>query len=214
MQGPLYKSARLTAKKVYQEKDLITRLQLLEEQQQHEYLDSRVEEIAKIKAELTEIEAIQSLRDSVLEIRYGSPISNLVQSGIGLILGWFLVRISVDAQSFLSYIPIAATFLIIITLGIILYIIRLNFRILYGMAELVVGCLTALRYLLPELNVDLPDQIFYLQFLGGLYIIVRGLDNVTKGLEAKDETTFWRILINRVKEFFHSISSDEINISD
>lgn len=214
MQSPLYKSTRLAAKKVYQEKDLRTRLKLLEEQQQHEYLDSRDQEIEKIKVDLTEIEAIQELTGYALEVKYSSPISNLVQSGIGLILGWFLVRISVDAQSFLSCLPIAATFLVIVTLGIILYIIRLNFRILYGMAELVVGCLTALRYLLPELNFDLPDQVFYLQFLGGLYIIVRGLDNVTKGLETKNEPTFWQILINRVKEFVHSISPDKINDID
>lgn len=64
--------------------------------------------------------------------------------------------------------------------GIVFFGIRLWFRFWYGAAEVVVGVVVA--YLSYEANVGKPTtNIFFAVLTAGVYLVVRGLDNVHQG---------------------------------
>jgi hypothetical protein len=76
--------------------------------------------------------------------------------------------------------------------GILLYYLRARYRLIYGVAETIVGYLTVAKIVFPEVDIHEIDTAQGLGILGGLYIIVRGLDNVGKGLEKTPYKDRWR----------------------
>jgi hypothetical protein len=73
-----------------------------------------------------------------------------------------------------------------------LYALRGRYRLVYGVAETAVGYLTAVRLVFPTTNIHSIGLVQGIGLLGGLYIIVRGLDNVAKGLENTAYKGLWR----------------------
>lgn len=70
--------------------------------------------------------------------------------------------------------------------GICLYLIRENFRSAYGLVEVLVGVITLYKTIDSNESLNLHWN-YILGILGGLYIIVRGLDNLVK---AQKDTPF------------------------
>jgi hypothetical protein len=77
-------------------------------------------------------------------------------------------------------------------LGVVLYWVRAHFRLTYGISEFLVGLITATRVILPKFQFDNLEVVAILQILGGLYIMVRGLDNVEKGLRGSRLQPVWQ----------------------
>jgi hypothetical protein len=71
-------------------------------------------------------------------------------------------------------------------LGLLLYWFRCVLPIPYGITELIIGIITAVQaFLLIQnglINETKPSLEIMLKLAAGLYIIVRGMDNISKGL--------------------------------
>ncbi len=68
-------------------------------------------------------------------------------------------------------------------LGVGLFWMRAKFRLTYGISEFFIGVIMTSRVVFPQFNIASIQAVTVLQFLGGLYVMVRGLDNVEKGLK-------------------------------
>ncbi|MBA0885506.1 hypothetical protein EOD40_15580 [Flavobacterium sufflavum] len=70
--------------------------------------------------------------------------------------------------------------------GFLLFLYRENYRLGYGILEIIVGLLTIIS-LFENMNNQsrVLDIEVYVKLGGGLYIIVRGMDNVFKNIENK-----------------------------
>jgi len=93
-----------------------------------------------------------------------------------------------NLQLILSTINIWGTIVLILLLGVGLFIYREKQRLSYGIFEITVGVIAIISLFTPvdfsykELTFDLN---FNLKLLGGLYIMVRGQDNVLKAIRNK-----------------------------
>lgn len=120
--------------------------------------------------------------------RWGILINILIAFGI-LISTIFLIRNFAD---YIDQITNIIWILILIIAGLLLFEAREKRRQLYGFLEIGVGILTIIIIFYPKLisfNFD-----FYLKICGGLYIMVRGLDNLYKGSENRKLGTILRKL--------------------
>jgi hypothetical protein len=97
-----------------------------------------------------------------------------------------------------------------------IFLLRTYYRALYGLVEMVVGAIIA-----SSVGFDDPDQKKVLLTLaGGIYVMVRGLDNVDKTLPAdsawshtlRDYAPFFRYWI--VGDFFGNRQTSLQNVSD
>ncbi|GAB3956907.1 hypothetical protein GCM10028805_48100 [Spirosoma harenae] len=70
--------------------------------------------------------------------------------------------------------------------SLVLYFIREKYRSGYGIFEFLVGLI--ISFLVnPSSPEIITDPNLSLKILGGLYIMVRGLDNIVKGLEGRKQ---------------------------
>jgi hypothetical protein len=77
-------------------------------------------------------------------------------------------------------------------IGIALYWVRERFRLLYGIFEFFVGVTMACKSLLPHLDTSGGNLTFGIKVLAGLYVAVRGLDNIGKGCEGTRLQPYWK----------------------
>jgi hypothetical protein len=70
--------------------------------------------------------------------------------------------------------------------------LRGRYLLVYGVAGTAVGYFTAIRFVFPTNNINTIDLVQRTSLVGGLYIIVRGLDNIAKGLEKTRYEGLWR----------------------
>jgi hypothetical protein len=106
-----------------------------------------------------------------------------------VLLGLPLLRNLLDLA--LRNIPVVTqivAFTFIVGLGVGLYVSRCRFQMAYGVLECGVGVVTA-WYVANNLRVNDPLQ--WLSFLAGLYIIVRGADNIHKSLKGAPFEMHW-----------------------
>ena len=83
----------------------------------------------------------------------------------------------------ISFFPVWVIVILLPLLGLFLFWFRSRFRVYYGTIEFIVGYITALIVFLPtKFDYTQLQPLTYLQILGGLYTMVRGLDNMTQGL--------------------------------
>lgn len=96
-----------------------------------------------------------------------------------------------------------------IALGILLYVFRQRQRILYGMSEAVVGVMVAISHVTNgSIQDHLDNPELYLAVLtAGIYLVVRGLDNIGEGLRNNSNDNFIK------KLFGHDSSSNSIDKS-
>lgn len=96
-----------------------------------------------------------------------------------------------------STLPVWGTIISLPVLGVALYWCRSRYRLAYGAAEFIVGLVTSLNIFFPSFDYAHLQPIAVLQILGGLYIMVRGLDNIAQGIRGtKIEPTWKRIFRN------------------
>ena len=83
-------------------------------------------------------------------------------------------------QAFAS-INIWGTFAALFLVGIGAYIFRARARLTYGVFEFTFGFLLGARVFWPKFDYSALAATDYLQILAGIYVMVRGLDNIQKG---------------------------------
>lgn len=113
------------------------------------------------------------------------------KQNISLLLGIF-IGIGIATLAFVIYFNLATiigalniwgTITAILFCGIILFILRERQRLIYGVAEFLIGAIsiiilfTAKDFEYDKMNFDID---FFLKLLAGLYIMVRGQDNIVK----------------------------------
>ncbi|MBV7549867.1 hypothetical protein KW849_26645 [Pseudomonas sp. PDM26] len=100
-------------------------------------------------------------------------------------------------QLLISTISIWGTMVALPTFGVGLYWYRENFRLSYGLFEFLVGMIMASFVLFPSFDYSRLGAAETIQILGGLYVMVRGLDNIGKGAEGTRLERYWKIFYRR-----------------
>lgn len=90
--------------------------------------------------------------------------------------------------------PIWGTLLVVFLLGVGLYWYRERYRLAYGITEFFIGFMMSGYVFYPAFEYSSLQLVHAIQLLGGLYVMVRGLDNMGQGLES----TRWEALWKRV----------------
>lgn len=87
------------------------------------------------------------------------------------------------ANIIIKTINIWGTIIIIPVFGVFMFWFKSHFRLLYGILEFVIGITTSIWVFIPKFDVFSISLIKGLQLMGGIYIIVRGMDNISVGLK-------------------------------
>ncbi|WP_332302906.1 PIN domain-containing protein [Rhizobium sp. GR12] len=119
-----------------------------------------------------------------------SVIAAVVCAAAGAYYAWNFVAVT-------KYLPAVATVVGIPVLGVLLFWLRERFRLTYGIAEFAFGVFGAIAVFLPNFDYSALDQKSALQIAGSLYVIVRGMDNVGKGLEGTRWNGFWKSVFRK-----------------
>lgn len=80
----------------------------------------------------------------------------------------------------------------ILCLGILMYTLRGRFRLHYGVFEFLFGIFIATKVFWPDFNYDKIKPTDILQVVGGIYVMVRGQDNIGKALQGTRFSPLWK----------------------
>lgn len=144
------------------------------------------------------IETIKSSKLGAILSKGGSvvdAIAQLVNKATHSQLLWFVLNLAIAAflvcfadwlssrlHPLLKILEFGWSLAAILVTGFLFYLLRSYFRQAYGLTEIFVGVWVCLRlFPLPPLESTSPPTMM-LQLLGGLYIIVRGIENFGRGL--------------------------------
>lgn len=141
----------------------------------------------KLIAEFENLEAQVLLFE---EKELGRILRQALFSILVLILGFIAYN---NFQHIVNTIQVWGTIVAIIVIGLALFVFREKLRLSYGIVELAVGVISILtlfqsshfNYAEIDFNMD-----FNIKLLGGLYIMVRGQDNILKALKGTKVGTY------------------------
>lgn len=91
-----------------------------------------------------------------------------------------------------THISVWGTVIALPILGIFLYWYRQRFRLSYGLFEFIVGTMTTYAVFFPNFDYAKLTPVQGIQLLGGLYVMVRGMDNISKGVEGTRAEATWK----------------------
>jgi len=91
-------------------------------------------------------------------------------------------------------INIWGTLLLLVTLALTLYWFRGRYRLIYGSTECLIGFSAAARVFWPRFVYSELKTTDALQIVAGLYVMIRGLDNIGKALAGTRWEKPWRLL--------------------
>jgi hypothetical protein len=113
---------------------------------------------------------------------------------IGLITASFYVKLifSPGTTAWLHRFPNWLLAVLFLAAGIFVFLLRNRYRLGYGVTEFLVGAFTGLRVLWPKFDMTHLEWEQILKVAAGIYIIVRGLDNIGKGLEGTILELGWK----------------------
>jgi rRNA-processing protein FCF1 len=116
-----------------------------------------------------------------------------VRSFLAAVAGSALANLAIEQLDVIvRTINIWGTTIALPLLGVGFYLIRAKYRLTYGFIEFIVGLISALRVFLPDFRYAALDELSILQIVGGLYIMVRGMDNIGKGLGGTRWQPLWQ----------------------
>jgi rRNA-processing protein FCF1 len=132
------------------------------------------------------------LEKSAKKIPRGERIGLILQSLGGFVLN-YLAHLVWDKRSLITKSAnVWGTLLLILASGILLYCLRSRFRLTYAVLEILIGFATAASVFYPSFDYKALDALALLRILGGLYIMVRGQDNISKALEGTRFEQRWK----------------------
>lgn len=136
--------------------------------------------IAHLSTNSRKVESIENQAERIESKARWSILVNIVIAILLLLLFiWFIRKYGDSLTSFANLFWVA--FLVLI--GFALFEVRQKRRQLYGFVEIGFGILTIAVCFYP--SIILANWDFYLKIVAGLYVIVRGLDNVQIGSDKK-----------------------------
>lgn len=108
-------------------------------------------------------------------------------------LGSLIANLGYSKFSYLvSTISVWGTVVALPCLGVFLFWYRQKYRLSYGVFEFIVGVMMTYYVFFPNFSYAALNVVEGIQILGGLYVMVRGLDNVSKGVEGTRVEPFWQ----------------------
>lgn len=102
------------------------------------------------------------------------------------------VLVYVNSQRIIRTANVWGTITLLVASGIALYWFRSRWRLAYGLFEYLIGVMGAGAVFWPNFDFAQLTATKWLQIIGGVYVMVRGLDNIGKGLEATRWSGVWR----------------------
>lgn len=106
---------------------------------------------------------------------------------LGFIIAMLLVIIYLNFDTILQTINVWGTIISTLIISIVLFIFRELKQLMYGAVEFFIGIASVILIFYPDFDYSglVTDSFFIIKIIGGLYIMVRGLDNIYKALEGK-----------------------------
>ena len=103
-----------------------------------------------------------------------------------------LVLVAYEFQSFVNTISIGGTVFLVIVAASLAYFSRSRYPICYGVVEILIGIAATIRVFWPDFDYSHVSQADILTIAGGIYIMVRGQDNLGRGLTRTRWGTIWK----------------------
>lgn len=114
---------------------------------------------------------------------------NLITGVLSSILGGLIVTY---INLIVSTITVWGTLIMILFLGIFLFWFRENYKLSYGIFEFIVGFIMVLYVFYPLFEYSKIETKDILQILAGLYVMVRGMDNISKAIIGTRLEVIWK----------------------
>ncbi len=146
-------------------------------------------EFTKLINESEKDEALLKKANKISRTQWKFIIWNILISLFATILfnfGWNNLELIVNT------INVWATILLIIFLASFIYWFRGRYLLFYALLEIFIGFTTSVRVFYPDFNYDKLTDISFLQIIAGIYVVIRGLDNLGKSLKKTRFNSFWR----------------------
>ena len=83
------------------------------------------------------------------------------------------------------------TIIAIVIAGLLIYSLRARFRLQYGVFEFIFGIFIATKIFWPDFDYTSLKPLDLLQLLAGIYVMVRGQDNIGKALRGTRFAFYW-----------------------
>lgn len=115
----------------------------------------------------------------------------------GVAIGLSAVLVLEHLAFLVDTLPVWGTLIGLTLLAALLYWVRGRLRLPYGIAELIVGLASAWLGVQSQNRGAVLNPVAVLQVLGGLYVMVRGLDNIGKGVHATRYSVRWERYFGR-----------------
>lgn len=106
------------------------------------------------------------------------------KAAVGLLALFITIFVYKYRELLISNLNVAGTIVLTVLFAILLFIFREKQRISYGILEFGVGLTSIILIFYPSFNLTNVSFDFYfgIKYIGGIYIMIRGLDNIVKGL--------------------------------
>jgi hypothetical protein len=145
-------------------------------------------------AETSTQEANQALQKSVVKLSSSQRRFTIISFAMGIVASLIGNVIFSYHNQLLSTIPVWGTILALPLIGIGLFWYRERYRLSYGVFEFAVGVFMAYYIFLPDFDYSKLGTLHAIQVLGGLYVMVRGMDNIGKGIDGTKFSAYWKRL--------------------
>ncbi|MEK7993296.1 MAG: PIN domain-containing protein [Planctomycetota bacterium] len=141
-----------------------------------EKADNEINRQLQVGVQSLRAEQYHYLRTTIISLAVAVPLCILIVRFFDLIVGTLLVWGTVFA-------------LAILATG--LFIFRQRNRLGYGVMEVLAGLGLGFSVFYPAFDYSKLSALQYLQALGGVYVVVRGLDNIGTGIENSAISHWW-----------------------
>jgi rRNA-processing protein FCF1 len=131
---------------------------------------------------------IQRKAKNILSAQTRGLVIGIIVGCLGNILA---TLVWTNFQKIIETATIWGTILLIIFIGISLYSLRGRFRLQYGIFEFIFGIVVALKVFWPEFDYSKFKTLDFLQIMAGIYVMIRGQDNIGKALMGTRFAPFW-----------------------
>ncbi|CAH1202954.1 hypothetical protein PAECIP111891_02164 [Paenibacillus allorhizoplanae] len=145
--------------------------------------------INNLKIELEETQKNQELENKATKISKISKKFFILNVFIGIVISFSASIVIDNIDFFISKMYIWVTLTCLLISSVILYSFRSKLRLGYGIAEFLVGFYIGSRVFYPDFDLSKLTQDSYLQILGAVFIMIRGLDSINAGL---GESSFFK----------------------
>jgi|SRR5215208_370876 len=140
--------------------------------------------------------ASAQLEQEVRTVLRGQRRYVLIRLAIGALISLLASWAVANLDEILESVRIWGVAVLIPLVGVVLYWIRCHYRLSYGMSEVIVGSVMGIRAGIAATSSKIEMASTLLQALGGIYIVVRGMDNIQQGLANTRFAARWQSIFS------------------